>query len=170
VKWLLREGKSSITEQSNGGYNALLCAIVYGRLSTAGWLLEHGGADITIRPRGGITVWELLEGQLIDEDENNENFDAAAVTALLRIVLLRGAPPTWLTALARAVPVDHAATRGPSPWTSSGPRGLASLSEGCDAADSLLCSTYLQQNREWSPATATIFGVICLYIGATLFN
>jgi hypothetical protein len=44
------------------------------------------------------TIWHELWGYLVEDDgdEGDADFDAAAVTALLRVMVLRGGPPTTL--------------------------------------------------------------------------
>jgi hypothetical protein len=91
VKWLLKEGGSNIDEENRFGMTALYVAACTGKLETAGWLVEHGGADIVDMAIGGSTVWD--ERHFIDDKH-----DAAVVTALLRVMVLQDAPPTALTA------------------------------------------------------------------------
>jgi hypothetical protein len=65
-------------------------------------LLEHGGADFGDILSDGDTIWDLLEeylieGGVIPEDDADDYYkadiyDATAVTSLLRVMVLRGAP------------------------------------------------------------------------------
>jgi hypothetical protein len=87
VQSLLREGIVSVTEAAVDGHNALSLAICYSRWQTAQWLLEYGEADISILIYG-TSVWERMS-PIYDGSE--------AVTALLRVMLLRGDPPTNFT-------------------------------------------------------------------------
>jgi hypothetical protein len=91
LRWMLENG-SSVHERSVNGYTALLCACMEGQLVTCSYLLEHGGADITDATNQETTVWGMLEDHIIEPD------DAAAVMDLLRIMVLRGAPPAELVA------------------------------------------------------------------------
>jgi hypothetical protein len=69
------------------------------------WLLEHGGADILDVANNGATVWDVLETFLVgrsvedeeDSDDDDPMYDATAVTALLRVMVLQDAPPAELT-------------------------------------------------------------------------
>ena len=91
VKYLLSEGGAHIKIITS----ALLHAVANGKISMATWLLEHGGATITttrlLEHAGGTqgrTVWDLLIGYTLWRDH-----DAAALNALLRAMIVRGAPP-----------------------------------------------------------------------------
>jgi hypothetical protein len=105
VIWLLQEGGSSIREANHHGWTALICAAHFGRLELVAWLLEHGGADILNVTNHGYTVWDFLESYLVEHDVEDEDvfddddpeYDATAVTALLRVMVLRGDPPAELT-------------------------------------------------------------------------
>ena len=103
VQSLMREGGASITETDEFGSTALLRAAMFGRVPTVAWLLEHGGADIADVAGAGITAWSLLQRRFANSDEDDA--DSAAVTALLRVMVLRGAPP--VTMAARLAP-EHA--------------------------------------------------------------
>jgi cellobiose-specific phosphotransferase system component IIA len=105
VKWLLEEGGASIEEANHRGRTALLAAANCGELATVQYLLEHGGADIGDTLRDGDTIWDLLEEYLIEggrvPDRHGDEpyvYDATAVISLLRVMVLRGAPPAELTA------------------------------------------------------------------------
>ena len=99
VQWLLSpEGGATIAEADSRGHTALLLATDFGRLPTVQWLLEHGGADTGEPNARGQAVWGNLRGYLIEPDEDEEENNAAAVTALLRVMVLRGAPPAELAA------------------------------------------------------------------------
>jgi hypothetical protein len=92
--WLLEEGGACITETDHEGYSVLLLAAWSGKLATCQWLLEHGEADIAEVNNAGKTVWDLVGGHLIRKN-------AIAGTALLRVMVLKGAPPAWRVALLR---------------------------------------------------------------------
>jgi hypothetical protein len=107
VRWLLREGGSSIGEAANKGWTALLAAAIRGGLATVQYLLEHGGADIGDTNNNGATIWDLLDDYLIEDGRNLEDdeddekpyvYDSTAMTSLLRVIVLRGAPPAEITA------------------------------------------------------------------------
>jgi hypothetical protein len=89
VKWLLEEGGATKGIQ-----------LVCGELATVQYLLEHGGADIGDTLSDGDTLWDLLDEYLIESgivpDVTGVKpyvYDATAVTSLLRVMVLRGAPP-----------------------------------------------------------------------------
>jgi hypothetical protein len=92
LKWLLEEGGALITERSLGGNSALLHAAVYGNIATCQWLLEHGGADIADAHVYGTANGEKLFWDHIPSFTLSVN-NAAEVTALLRVMVLKGDPP-----------------------------------------------------------------------------
>jgi hypothetical protein len=97
LKWLLEEGGARITERNHDCYSALLLAAACGSFTTCQWLLEHGGADIAEVTNAGETVWGLLADRLDYEAHMHPADEAAAeVTALLRVMVLKGGPPTAL--------------------------------------------------------------------------
>jgi hypothetical protein len=70
-------------------------------LEMVAWLLEHGGANITDTAGDGSTVWDalkecLVEDEIEQDDEDHVEHDAVAVTFLLRVMMLWGAPPAEL--------------------------------------------------------------------------
>jgi hypothetical protein len=99
LKWLLKEGGACITDRENGGYSAHLLAahngIVGGQngnFTACQWLLEHGGADIADATNAGKTVWNMLPTLYNSID---------LVTALLRVMMLKGDPPADFVAQLR---------------------------------------------------------------------
>jgi hypothetical protein len=99
VAWLLREGGSHIGETNTAGNAALILADAFDKLEMVGLLLEHG-ADIADTGHNGATVWTILMNKLVADDMTS-SFDSmtlATITALLRVMVLRGAPPAELTA------------------------------------------------------------------------
>jgi ankyrin repeat protein len=86
--WLLAEGGAKITERDDIGFSALMLAALFGNFTTCQWLLEHGGADIAEVNDEGKDVWWMLLQYL--------STDTAKSTALLRVMVLRGAPPAKL--------------------------------------------------------------------------
>jgi hypothetical protein len=89
--WLLKVGGACITDRNHDGNSALLLAATNSNLATCQWLLEHGGAAIADVNDSGETVWNLLLCNLIGDD-------AEEVTALLRVMVLKNAPPDALVA------------------------------------------------------------------------
>jgi hypothetical protein len=90
-QWLLSKG-ATITETDILGYTPLLSAAIKANLpenlTTVKWLLEFGGASIAETTNSQRTCWDLLS--LCDIWHT---YDTAAVTALLQVMLLHGAPP-----------------------------------------------------------------------------
>jgi hypothetical protein len=95
VIWLLQEGGARITDRDSDGFSALLLAAAYSEVATCHWLLEHGGADITDRTISGRDVWDFLELR----KATVFMYDAADITALLRVMVLKGAPSAAVAAL-----------------------------------------------------------------------
>jgi ankyrin repeat protein len=103
VKWLLEEGEARIGEADTYGRTALLAAASCGKLATVQYLLEHGAANIGDTDKNGRTIWDMLANYLNEskweDDENDDTpyvYDTTAVTSLLRVMMLRGAPPAEL--------------------------------------------------------------------------
>jgi ankyrin repeat protein len=94
LMWLLAEGGARITERDHHGSSTLLLAAAYGRITTCQWLLEHGGADITdVTYDGENTIWNMLASYIwVTKAAKHE------VTALLRVMVLKGAPPASVVA------------------------------------------------------------------------
>jgi hypothetical protein len=81
---------------------ALLRSAYRGRFKTMQYLLEEAGADMDQVDDIGKTVWDMLIErfeQVAAEDDDEVEADAAALTALLRVMVLRTAPPPALVAL-----------------------------------------------------------------------
>jgi hypothetical protein len=117
MEWLLTEGGANISEVDNVGTTVLLHAAKDGAadngaeaLEVVQWLLEHKGANVSDKTYEGHTVWEYLEHHLIDGyasgfiDGGDYEHDAAAVTALLKVMVLKEAPPAELTS---RLSLDH---------------------------------------------------------------
>jgi hypothetical protein len=110
VKWLLEEGGASIKQSTNLGNTALLLAIESGHHAMATWLLEHGGSSVMEETNDRCSVWQLMRGNMefvesdtdLDTDPNTRigrsDEDLMALTTLLRVMLLRSAPPPMLVA------------------------------------------------------------------------
>jgi hypothetical protein len=100
--WLLEEGGARITHRLQGK-SALLLAALTGRASKCQWLKEHGGADNSDANANGKTVWGMLTRYLVIPDTNTVTtnshcYDAVEMTALLRVMVLKGDPPAELVA------------------------------------------------------------------------
>jgi hypothetical protein len=81
---------------------ALLRSALYGCFGAMQYLLEEGGANMDHVYADGETVWETLTehwGDFPVGDDNEAGPDPAALTSLLRVMVLRGAPPPALVAL-----------------------------------------------------------------------
>jgi hypothetical protein len=89
LQWLLEEGGACITDRDNEGHSALLMAATNGRMATCQWLLEHLGADIAEANHLGTNVWDRLGAYI-------PFTSASEVTALLRVMVLKGTPLAWL--------------------------------------------------------------------------
>jgi hypothetical protein len=88
-RWLLLKGIASNQERNNAGSTALLCAASRYRLYAVEWLLGRGISDIGETRNDGKTVWDLLGDCLCARSR-------WAVMPLLRVMVLRGAPPADL--------------------------------------------------------------------------
>jgi hypothetical protein len=108
VEWLLTEGGANTSNVDGRGFTALLSAAEGIQISCQGyqssfvtfttfrWLLEHAGADIADTTHDGrTTVWELL-GVAFLKYADRENAAASHLEALLRVMVLRSAPPPRL--------------------------------------------------------------------------
>jgi hypothetical protein len=102
VEWLVEKKGFKADEINKSGSTALLKAASGGQLPTVHWLLEHGGSNMEDVDHFGTTVWALLTMYLVDTVNQLEDADVrvnpATATSLLRVMLLRGAPPASLTA------------------------------------------------------------------------
>jgi ankyrin repeat protein len=122
LRWLLEHGGSTIQERSKDGGSALLHAAAAEFYPGIEYLLEHGGADITEARYNGDTVWDVLgqvrsqflfindsdsdtDSDFFGSDSNSKRmrgmeneFTSEAVKSLLRVMVLRGAPPEELVA------------------------------------------------------------------------
>jgi hypothetical protein len=77
-----------------------------GKLTTVQYLLEHGGSNINDTNNRNESVWDLLQWHLkVGGTLYGPVNDAATVTALLRVMVVRGDPPPELTA---RLSLDHA--------------------------------------------------------------
>jgi hypothetical protein len=108
---LLAEGGANIADVDDLGYDALVCATL-SEMADNQWLIEHGGADMAFGNPRGQSEWDLRvltpgssdahRGLL--HDVGGVGADAVtAVTALLQVMVLHGAPPPDIAA--RMLPV-----------------------------------------------------------------
>jgi hypothetical protein len=86
--------------------NALYMSTLSGHYSTMQYLVEEVGANMDDVNLLGETVWDQLIMYLVDADGRRRRIDRdeaeteiAALAALLRVLVLRGAPPSALVAL-----------------------------------------------------------------------
>ena len=98
VQWLLTVGGASITERDRWGQSALMIAAVHDRLRVMQWLLAEGGADIDEQTNDGATVWSLLSHRIDRGDIHESSPD---LIPLLRVMLVKGAPPPDFVAVLR---------------------------------------------------------------------
>jgi hypothetical protein len=80
--WLLAEGGARVAERNHKSSSALIMAAWCGKIPTCQWLLQHGGVDIA-----DIRVWNNLERHF------REDANVTALTSLLKVMVLNGAPP-----------------------------------------------------------------------------
>ena len=80
--------------------SALLLAGENSSIGTVQWLLGSGGSEIAeVDQYAGNSVWDLLYDYITQQDPKNFDEWIAEVTALLRVMVLRGAPrPAYLSA------------------------------------------------------------------------
>jgi hypothetical protein len=84
----------------NNGDTASLVSARFGRLTTTQYLLEDAGANIDDVNKVGDTVWDLLREHLTEVEYFDEEVrDPGPLISLLRVMVLRGAPPPALVAL-----------------------------------------------------------------------
>jgi hypothetical protein len=93
VRCLVEFG-ASIEAVDRHGDTALLASARNGHYSTMQFLLEHAGANFDTVSRAGFSIWFVLCDCLLHDvtyfaNENNP----AALTPLLRVMVLRGDPP-----------------------------------------------------------------------------
>jgi ankyrin repeat protein len=108
MRCLVEELGASITEVDVNGDTVLLYSLRNGKLASAQYLLEHGGSTLTEKntklqpwrrdPHCVDMAWDLLAMhmgriQIGDFIPARPTKDPEAMTALLRVMVLRGAPP-----------------------------------------------------------------------------
>jgi hypothetical protein len=99
----LVKGGADVEEVNAKGQTALLHAgdAVFHQLEMVQWLVETGGADMSVTDHDGNTIWDALEFPFkfcklnwVGEDAIA---DSRSVSALLRVLVLREGPPERLT-------------------------------------------------------------------------
>jgi hypothetical protein len=98
VRCLVQLGAEVGATNANGD-TALLGSAGSGRYATTRYLLEQAGANMEDVNNDGATVWDLLMGHLEKPNRRSEVEDTESLTALLRVMVLRGVPPPALVAL-----------------------------------------------------------------------
>jgi hypothetical protein len=104
----------SAAEVDGNGNTTLLHCARNGKVESVQYLLEHGGTSITearqlsgLGRKGGSTVWDMLTAHMWDVQESAlfpelpEVTYPEAMTALLKVMVLRGAPPPKLVVFLR---------------------------------------------------------------------
>jgi hypothetical protein len=81
------------------GDTALLMSALFGEYATMKYLLEDAGANMDDVNNRGKNVWHLLTEQLTAVAEGETEVDFEALIALLRVLVLRDAPPPSLVTL-----------------------------------------------------------------------
>jgi hypothetical protein len=101
-------GASTAVVFKSSGDAVFLFSVRHGRLESTHYLLEHGGATMTEKNKYGENVWD----QLIEHKRKVQRgvlmtppHDPEAMTALLKVMLLRDTPPPNLVAL--LLPADR---------------------------------------------------------------
>jgi hypothetical protein len=99
VRCLLELG-ASIEIMDGYGNTALLLSARHGLCATVQFLLEEAGANINAIVDDGGTVWDLITGHIkYGAADAAEEANPAALTSLLRVMVLREDPPPALIAL-----------------------------------------------------------------------
>jgi hypothetical protein len=101
VRFLVELG-AEVGAVDEDGNTALLRSARASRYTTMRYLLEEAGGDMEDVNDDGETVWDLLTESLDeveDEGDDEVEVDPPALTALLRVLVLRGAPPPDLVDL-----------------------------------------------------------------------
>jgi hypothetical protein len=106
VRYLVELG-AEVGLADKNGYPALLLSADSGQYSTMQSLLEHASANIEGATNDGRTFWDLMFIQVEEYSEYEEK--TAALIALLRVLVLRGALPSALVALLLLEPTSATA-------------------------------------------------------------
>jgi hypothetical protein len=82
------------------GDTAFLVSALNGRFKIVQYLLDEAGANMDDVNSDGENIWDMLMRHFEElEDDGEEDPDPMARTGLLRVLVLRGAPPPALVAL-----------------------------------------------------------------------
>jgi hypothetical protein len=98
VQCLVTELGASIGNEDNHSGTALLVSARSGHYAILRWFLEHTDASMLVAKYAGGTVWDNLTYYLGDSNAESDE-DLVELTALLRVMVLRSAPPATLVAL-----------------------------------------------------------------------
>jgi hypothetical protein len=99
VRCLVQLG-ATIAALNDDGDTALLVSARIASFPTMQYLLEEAGANINDANNRGRTVWDMLLRHFAQINRRvQDETDTAALTALLRVMVPRGAPPPALVAL-----------------------------------------------------------------------
>jgi hypothetical protein len=103
VRCLIQLG-ADVEAMNAQGNTAFFISARFSFCATMQCLLEDAGANMNDEKHNGETVWDVLIRHLIDVErgdfwEMNPATQAAALLSFLRVLVLRGAPPSALVAL-----------------------------------------------------------------------
>jgi hypothetical protein len=108
VVQVLVELGAEVGSVASNGNTALLMSAVNGQYPTVQYLLQEAGANMDYVNSDGDTVWDMLIHHLevvaddesdCDADDRGVETDLTALFNLLRVLVLRDAPPPALVAL-----------------------------------------------------------------------
>jgi ankyrin repeat protein len=103
MECLVEVGASTEVMDGINGNTALLVTALQGFYHKMQYLIEHAGANMEAVNNYGETMWDLLTNsvKLMDEDYgfDPDRRETAQLIALLRVLVLRDAPPPALVAL-----------------------------------------------------------------------
>jgi hypothetical protein len=98
VRCLVKLG-AEVGAVDRSGSTALHPSARNGHYSTLQYLLEEAGTNMNDVNNEGQTVWDMLTRRLAKVAEGRAEADPLALAGLLRVTVLRGAPPPGLVAL-----------------------------------------------------------------------
>jgi hypothetical protein len=93
---VLVEGGANVAIMTNDGHSALSLAAVNCRILIMQHLLEHGKATIENATADGQSLWDVLSPRFASATWTRKT--VVEMTALLRVMVLRGAPPVEVVA------------------------------------------------------------------------
>jgi hypothetical protein len=122
MQCLVELGASTEVMHGSDGNTALLVTAFQGFYHKMQYLIEHAGANMEAVNNYGENMWDLLTNsvKLMDEDYGFEYHrrETAQLIALLRVMVLRDAPPPALVALLSPEPA-RVVQEGQGCWRSS---------------------------------------------------